>query len=180
MSGSPRTVTAFQGFTKLAAGSPADVARVLRRAVDAGAAHLVVLDDETGNPIDLDLRENASRSVEARAEQPRRGRPRLGVEAREVTLLPRHWAWLAQQPGGASAALRRLVESALREPAAEKRRSRDAAWRAMQALAGDLPGFEEASRALFAGDLPAFRRRIDAWPRDVAAYVGRLASPSLD
>jgi hypothetical protein len=105
------------------------------------------------------------------------GRPRLGVVAREVTLLPRHWEWLATQPGGASVALRRLVEEARRTSASadRARASRDAAYRVMHALGGDLPDFEEASRALFAGDRDRFRLHTAAWPLDVSAHVDRLA-----
>jgi hypothetical protein len=101
------------------------------------------------------------------------------VVPREVTLLPRHWDWLARQRGGASAALRRLVEAASREdPEEPRRRRRDAAYRVMTALAGDLPGYEEALRALYAGDDKRFSAQIKAWPRDVRAYVRRVAAGS--
>ncbi|HMT15841.1 MAG TPA: DUF2239 family protein, partial [Ottowia sp.] len=105
------------------------------------------------------------------------GRPRLGVVAREVTLLPRHWDWLAAQPGGASAALRRLVEDA-RKVHAERDRERAAkerSYRFMSAIAGHLPGFEEASRALFADSAAAFDSRVADWPADVRAYLRWLA-----
>ncbi|WP_186114699.1 DUF2239 family protein [Burkholderia gladioli] len=108
-----------------------------------------------------------------------RGRPRLGVVAREVTLLPRHWNWLAAQPGGASVALRKLVDEARREHGERDRRrlANERAYHFMSALAGDLPGFEEASRALFASDMPGFRDRIEAWPRDLREHLLRLAEP---
>jgi len=111
-------------------------------------------------------------------EAPRVGRPKLGVTAREVTLLPRHWEWLAEQPGGASAALRRLVEEARRTHAGRDaaRRAQEAAHRVMSALAGDLPDYEEALRALYAGDAEAFATRIADWPARVKHYVGRLAA----
>ncbi|PVY80710.1 hypothetical protein C7414_10220 [Cupriavidus alkaliphilus] len=111
------------------------------------------------------------------AEPRGRGRPRLGVVSREVTLLPRHWEWLAAQPGGASVALRKLVEQARRDHAG-KDRSRAASERAyhfMVAIAGDLAGFEEASRALFARDLAGFARQIADWPADVREHALRLA-----
>ena len=100
--------------------------------------------------------------------------------AREVTLLPRQWAWLASQRGGASVALRRLVDEARRASvdADRDRRARDAAYHAMSTLCGDLPGFEEASRALFSGDLDAYRDRIAGWPGDIATYLQRLLQPS--
>jgi hypothetical protein len=108
------------------------------------------------------------------------GRPKLGVTAREVTLLPRHWDWLASQPGGASVALRKLVENALREAEGPDRvrRSREAAYRFMTAVAGDQPGYEEATRMLFAGDWVVFDAAIKAWPSDVRDYARRLAEGS--
>ncbi|ARP83413.1 hypothetical protein CAL12_23070 [Bordetella genomosp. 8] len=104
-----------------------------------------------------------------------RGRPRLGVIAREVTLLPRHWEWLNAQPGGASVALRKLVESGMRDHGLRERDRREAAYRFMSAMAGDMAGFEEATRALFAGDAPAMTRCMASWPDDVRAHALRLA-----
>jgi hypothetical protein len=117
------------------------------------------------------------------ADGPRgRGRPRLGVVAREVTLLPRHWDWLAAQPGGASAALRRLIDSARHADAGRTaaRQAQERAYRAMLALAGDLPGYEDACRALFGGDPDGFAARIADWPADVRAYALELARPDPD
>jgi hypothetical protein len=104
-----------------------------------------------------------------------RGRPKLGVTAREVTLLPRHWEWLAAQPGGASVALRRLVENARRSDAARARAAQEAAYRFINAIAGDQPGYEEALRALFANDLAGFAQRIAAWPPDIRSHALNLA-----
>jgi hypothetical protein len=173
------TFTAFAGHRVVAHGPATDVAR-------AAHAHLpdalLVFDDANGRQVDLDLRGSADDVVArlAPARQPKagRGRPKLGVVAREVTLLPRHWDWLAGQPGGASAALRRLVDQARRHgsSADDARRAQEAAHRVMTALAGDLPGYEEALRALYAGDRPRFDSLIAAWPGDVAAYVSRLTA----
>src|SRR3984957_11907417 len=98
-----------------------------------------------------------------------RGRPKLGVVAREVTLLPRHWEWLATQPGGASVALRKLVEEARRTHADKDkiRKAQERAYHFMSAMAGDLPGFEEATRALFADNRSKFKETIGTWPVDV-------------
>jgi hypothetical protein len=106
-----------------------------------------------------------------------RGRPKLGVVAREVTLLPRHWEWLAAQPGGASVTLRKLIEEARRSGGAQQqaRLAQEAAYRFMSALAGDLPGFEEVTRALFADDRGRFVEHAAQWPADVRAYAARLA-----
>jgi hypothetical protein len=105
------------------------------------------------------------------------GRPRLGVVAREVTLLPRHWEWLGEQPGGASAALRRIVDEARRgsHDKDRVRKAQEAAYRFLSAMAGDLPGFEEANRALFAGDAARFEREVAGWPSDVRDHATTLA-----
>ncbi len=97
-----------------------------------------------------------------------------------MTLAPRHWEWLAAQPGGASAALRRLVEEARRSSGAKDRvrLGQEAAYRFMAAMAGDLPGFEEATRALFAKDRLRFERHVAQWPDDVSAYATKLAEPA--
>ena len=154
--------TAFLGHEVLAEGPLGQVALV---ALDRGA---LVYSDATGRLIDLDPRDWAGA-----APPPRRGRPKLGVVAREVTLLQRHWDWLAAQPGGASATLRRLVEAARKADGGAAER-RDACWRAMNALAGDLPGFEEASRALYAGDTTGFAARIESWPEGLRVYLLRM------
>jgi hypothetical protein len=105
----------------------------------------------------------------------KRGRPKLGVVAREVTLLPRHWEWLARQPGGASVALRKLVEAARKadgEAGAARGRT-EAAYRFMSAMAGDLPGFEDAARSLFASDWDRLQICIQDWPLDLKDEVLR-------
>lgn len=192
-----RTFTAFVGVRRLASGRLIDVAL----AVKAGAAEgdaILAFDDRSGAVVDLDLRgteaditarfaelENAGDAksgVESRADPdgaPRsRGRPKLGVIAREVTLLPRHWEWLASQPGGASQALRRLVDQARRADGGQTRTkaAREAAYRFLSGLAGDLPGFEEVIRALFTGDAKGFADRMTAWPPDIRAHALKLAA----
>jgi hypothetical protein len=162
--------TAFAGFARLCRGTHAEVARAIDERLAAGETRpILVFDDETGSQIEVDLRTLST-------EKPRLagpGRPRLGVVAREVTLLPRHWDWLAAQPGGASVTLRKLVDAARnRDPEAQRARVRqEAAYRFMLAVGGDLPGFEEASRALFAWDLPRLQTLIADWPADVRDYA---------
>lgn len=109
------------------------------------------------------------------------GRPKLGVVAREVTLLPRHWAWLAAQSGGASVALRKLVDQARKDSLTqdERRLSQEASYRFMSAMAGSLAGFEEAARALFAADRPRFEALIAPWPADIRVHLQRLAGAAL-
>ncbi|HTM70342.1 MAG TPA: DUF2239 family protein, partial [Luteimonas sp.] len=110
-----------------------------------------------------------------------RGRPKLGVVAREVTLLPRHWTWLNAQPGGASVALRKLVEAARRGNGDGDRRraGQEAVYRFMHAIAGDQPGFEAAARALFAGDLGKLEDAIADWPHDIREHATMLAARAL-
>lgn len=190
------TCTAFDGHRLLASGALRDVALAVRRAARApDHAPILIFDDATGKSFDIDTR-GSEREVLARlpptppaacddavaAEEPSaprgKGRPRLGVVAREVTLLPRHWEWLNGQPGGASVALRKLVEEARRAHAGQEgqRRARDAAYHFMSAMAGDLPGFEEAARALFAGDGERYAALLRDWPADVRDYALRLAT----
>lgn len=197
--------TAFEGHGLLLSGSLVEVALAVKAALERGALDpLLVFDDATGRVMDLDLRGSKAAIISrltqrppdkteplvsgqvARADpaasdaavlEPRgRGRPKLGVIAREVTLLPRQWDWLAAQPGGASAVLRRLVDDARRDVGAvqQRRAAQEAAYHFMSAMAGDLPGFEEASRALFADDRPRLEQHMSNWPEGIRAYVSRL------
>lgn len=179
---------AFDGVSCLATGEPGDVARRTKEAVDRGVdGPVLVIDEATGEQVDVDFRgtveEVVGRIVSPEPAQPPRGpgRPRLGVVAREVTLLPRHWEWLNSQPGGASVALRKLVEEASRANAEKDRvrKAREASYRFMTALAGNFPGFEEALRALFAGNGRRFEQETEAWPVDVRDHARRLAAPGL-
>lgn len=171
-------VTAFEGDRRLARGPLADVARIVAAAAEPG--RILIFRDDDGRTLDLDLRgppDDVVGRLAPTTEPPPRGpgRPKLGVTAREVTLLPRHWDWLAAQPGGASVALRKLVEAAQRDPAEQGRAARDAAYRFLTTIAGDRPGYEDATRALFAGDADGFRQRMDAWPVDIGAHALALA-----
>ena len=170
---------AFAGAKRVAAAGLGEKAVGAKRALESGdGATVVVFETATGQVVDLDLR-GSDEDVLARyapvAPVARRGRPKLGVVAREVTLLPRHWEWLAGQPGGASIALRKLVEAA-RKGDAEAGQTRvriEAAYKFMSAMAGDLPGFEDAARHLFSGDLDSLRRCIEHWPQDIADQLLR-------
>jgi uncharacterized protein len=187
--------TAFEGMRCLAAGTLSQVAASVWQAVDEGLS-VLIFDDQTGEAVEIDLR-GTVKEVIARLEestpapelaagsdsggQRGPGRPKLGVIAREVTLLPRHWDWLVTQPGGASVALRKLVDEA-RKSSVEKdavRQSQEAAFRFMSALAGNLPGFEEAIRALFAGQQRKFEEITAGWPPDVQKFAGKLARRSF-
>ncbi|WP_242340437.1 DUF2239 family protein [Anaeromyxobacter sp. SG66] len=171
--------TAFAGDRLLASGLRREVLLAVKAHHDAGGGSALVFADATGRQTDFDLRGTPDEVV-ARAEGPLRtgpGRPKLGVVSREISLLPRHWEWLEQQPSGASAALRRLVDEARkREPDRERaRRAREAAGRFMWAMAGDLAGFEEASRALYAGETRRLRTLLRSWPKDVRTHLLALS-----
>jgi uncharacterized protein len=176
--------TAFLGSRRLASGSLVQVALAAKKAIDRGAQQPVLIyNDHTGRAIDIDGR-GSDAEVLARLARPAppdpprgRGRPKLGVIAREVTLLPRHWQWLGSQPGGASVALRKLVESARRtnQKADQRRQRQEAAYHFMSAMAGNLANYEEASRALFADDRARFNDLIAKWPEDVRAHAAHLA-----
>jgi len=177
--------TVFKGFSRIASGKRPQVAVMLKDAPQGDG--LLIFDNETGSQIDLDTRgtpeEISVRYPDQAAPEPRgRGRPRLGVVAREVTLLPRHWDWLGLQPGGASVALRKLVEEARRASGDRDRvrAAQDAAYRFISAIAGNLPGFEEAARALFAYDRRRFGDLIAGWPEDVRDYAIELAFADQD
>ncbi|PKQ38364.1 MAG: DUF2239 domain-containing protein [Actinobacteria bacterium HGW-Actinobacteria-1] len=174
---------AFAGATRLAEGTLADVAiAVIRAASTATTIQPLIFDAETGEQIDVDLRgteEEVRLRLQPVPRTPRPpGRPKLGVVPREVTLLPRHWEWLASQPGGASVTLRKLVDAARKVSgdADQVRHSQEAAYRFMNALAGNEPGFEEATRALFAGDAAGFSALTESWPTDVRDEARRTAA----
>lgn len=180
------TCTAFEDNRRIVSGSRFEVAVAVRACLAKHpAAAVLIFDDDTGRQIDLDLR-GTERDLAARfgggpkindtGRGP--GRPKLGVVAREVTLLPRHWEWLGTQPGGASVALRRLVESARTTHAGPdaRRRAQEAADHFMMAMAGNLPHYEEAARALYAGEQERFTNLTAAWPADLCAHARKLAA----
>ncbi|NTU72437.1 MAG: DUF2239 family protein [Coriobacteriia bacterium] len=179
------SLTVFAGSHAILTGERDAVAYALREMHAAGEQRaILVFDDTTGEQIDIDLREGSASGPPPSSEEPvqrRPGRPKLGVVAREVTLLPRHWEWLNAQPGGASVALRKLVEGARREnvDTDRARRSQEAAFRFMTAIAGNEPGFEEACRALYAGDRRVFNSHAASWPPDVGDYARRLAGDAF-
>lgn len=172
----------FRGHDRVAAGSQLEAALAAHALV--GEAGVLIFGPD-GRLVDFDLSGDTVDLVRRLApaeDAPRgRGRPKLGVTAREVTLLPRHWDWLAAQPGGASVALRKLVEAARKasEGPNRIRAAREAAYRFASAMGGDLPGFEDAMRALFAGDDAAFEARIETWPADVAGQLRTYAAEAF-
>jgi len=192
--------TSFNGHKRIASGSlPVNALAVKHALASDLSSPLLTFCDQTGQVVDIDIRgsdaemlarlppeghqlqgnESAQINSEESSEPRGRGRPKLGVVAREITLLPRHWDWLATQPGGASVTLRKLVDSARRANVDRdrQRRANECAYHFMSTMAGDMAGFEEASRALFANDAAKFRQQTEAWPSDVRDYVRYLAYP---
>ena len=180
---------AFDGDRRIAAGDLREVARAAKQTLDRHRdASVLIFNGVTSHAVDLDFRGSvddvlarlptAANTADAEPPPSRGpGRPKLGVVAREITLLPRHWEWLARQPGGASVAIRKLVEDARRgsEDKDRLREGQEAAYRFMSAMAGNRPYFEEAIRALFAPDPRRFKELIAGWPADVRDHAARLA-----
>lgn len=197
--------TAFLGHTRVGQGALSEVVRLCKPHADASANSLLIFNNSDSSQIEVDFRgslsdvlarlpvpalsnagdgngdEEAAAGPKGDNTRPGRGRPKLGVVAREITLLPRHWEWLKSQPGGASVALRKLVENARKENAQQdqQRAMQDAAYRFMSVMAGSLVGFEEASRALFAGDGEKFVRETEHWPEDVRTHARSLSSAAF-
>ena len=194
---SKHSFTTFDGHRLIAEGPLRVNALALKNALESGSSGpVLIFDNATGRAVEVDTRgtdeevcarltvlfpsheqQAAEESTQEPATPRGRGRPRLGVVPREITLLPRHWEWLDTQPGGASVALRKLVEEARRQTSDKDqvRRAHERAYQFMVTLGGDLPGFEEASRALFANDLIKLKTLLSPWPRDVGDHVLRLA-----
>ncbi len=192
--------TAFEGSRCIASGELTHVARKVKESLDKNSkAAVLIFDDGTSELVEIDFRgtmkdvlkrletqaprgeSNDAPSDNAGGIQRGPGRPKLGVVSREVTLLPRHWEWLGSQPGGASVALRKLVDEARRVSGGKDRvrRSQESAYRFMSAMAGNLPGFEEASRALFAGDRKRFEELAASWPADIRRHSLKLSEAAL-
>lgn len=194
--------TAFRGKHGLASGPLRHVSTRVKEALDQGEDEsILIFNDLDSRPVEVDFRgtleevlqrlppepgtesgtEPGPEPEQARDEQRGPGRPRLGVVAREVTLLPRHWDWLGRQPGGASVALRKLVEAARKTGESQERLrlARESAYRFMSAMAGNEPGFEEATRALFAGQEERFRAMTEPWAPDLRAHALKVAAAAF-
>lgn len=192
--------TAFNGNQLIASGNLLKVARKAKEIIDLdNQASILIFSDDTSELVEVDFRgtakdvlgrlkrataEGKSANLSSVTDQPSPrgpGRPKLGVVSREITLLPRHWDWLNRQPGGASVALRKLVEEARKVNSGKDRvrQSKEVTYRFMSAMAGDFPGFEEATRALFAGDSVRFNSLVDSWPIDIRDHARNLAEAAF-
>jgi uncharacterized protein len=186
---STQKYTAFNGVKLLAHGAlDAVVLKVKRKIQDDETSSILVFSDSTGKQMDFDLSGSESDVLkrleiyvggEATPVSSGPGRPKLGVISREISLLPRHWEWLSTQSGGASATLRRLVDEARKHTTArdEMKRYQERTYKFMSSIAGNLPLYEEALRALFAKDEKKFKEQISDWPRDIKNHALKLAEP---
>lgn len=182
--------TAFAGDQHIASGDLHTVVRHSKAAIDCNTgAPVLIFDNATSRQVEIDFRGDMEQVLNSLSQTPHHeladtppatrgpGRPKLGVIAREVTLLPRHWDWLNTQRGGASVALRRLVEEAKRAnaDADRTRQAMESLDRFMHVMAGDLPGYEEATRRLYRKDRETFEHIIASWPASIRAHVQLLA-----
>ncbi len=189
---------AFEGFCLIASGTLGVVAAKTKKVIDRGEkAPVLIFDNTTGEQIEVDFRGDVSDVVKSLPQPPFTpavaeniepsaaargpGRPKLGVEAHEVTLLPRHWEWLRRQSGGASVALRKLVNEASRanEGKDRIRAAQGATYRFLSSIGGNLTGFEEVTRALFAGDGARFQQLTETWPKDIRNYGRQMATAAF-
>jgi hypothetical protein len=189
--------TAFEGPRRIAAGDLMHVAVIVKEHFQAKPVEgVLIFDDATSQLVDVDFRgtvdevrnrippqDKKSEAIEplpaSDIDGPRGpGRPKLGVVAREVTLLPRHWDWLNTQTGGASVVLRKLVEEARRASVGRDRirLAQEASYRFMSAALSGEANFEEATRALFAENRPVFDSLIAPWPVDLQDYLIKLSN----
>jgi hypothetical protein len=195
-----KSLTAFKSNQLIASGNLLKVAGKAKEIIDQDdQVSILIFNDETSELVEVDFRgstkdvlgrlktaiaegesSNASSDTDKRSQRGP-GRPKLGVVSREITLLPRHWDWLNSQPGGASVALRKLVEEARKVNRGKDkvRHSQEVAYRFMSAMAGDFPGFEEATRALFAGDSERFNSMVASWPIDIRDHARKLAKDAF-
>jgi hypothetical protein len=187
---------AFEGDVCIASGDLRAVARVAKEVLDRRQQAAILVFDASSGPVELDFRGSVedvlarlseaggtAAASEAAIATPRGpGRPKLGVVAREVTLLPRHWEWLARQSGGASVALRRLVDEARRTGKDKDRirHAQEAAYRFIAAMGENKPHYEEVARALFARDAERFEAWTSHWPADVRDHARRLAATAFE
>lgn len=180
------TYTVFLGQQRLLTAPLPEVLTYLKTKLERdGQGPLLVFNDQTGRVVDFNLTGSLDEVLARETPAPAKtgpGRPKLGVVSREVSLLPRHWDWLESHPNGASAALRRLIDEARKaDPAAERRRMAILPTdRFLTVIGGDLPGSEDASRALYAGDGATFQQLVREWPEDIRLHALHLAAPAFE
>ncbi len=188
-----QSYTAFDGQKLIFQGTLEEVVlKVKKRQQAYPNGSLLVFSDATGKQMDFDLRGSEKEILQRletfispnlktpSASGP--GRPKLGVVAREVSLLPRHWEWLSTQSEGASGTIRRLIDSArtATTPASRLKQYQERTYKFMEAIAGNLPGYEEALRALYSKNKTKFKDHISSWPQDVRTHASELANPVFD
>lgn len=177
------TFTAFDAHSLIAYGDLAEVVLKIKGSIGkASISTILIFSDITGKTIDFNFhgskqeilkRLEVYTSVQDAEPSSGPGRPKLGVVSREVSLLPRHWEWLATQRGGASATIRTLIEDTMKKASAGQsaKQIQDRVYQIMSVLAGDLSDYEEALRAMYKKDKKSFLGYIEGWPKDVQNYL---------
>jgi hypothetical protein len=200
-----RRCTAFADTRQIASGDLIDVARATKRFMEVDPSLTILIFDDNSELVEIDFRgtqnevvdriqeqqanllaapskddseDSATVAAKSSSEKQGPGRPKLGVVSKEVTLLPRHWEWLAAQPGGASVTLRKLIDAARKQDdvPSRERKTQEITYKFMSAMAGNEVNFEEATRALFAGESKRFAELIEPWPQDLRSHIQRLLS----
>lgn len=183
-----QSYTAFDGHKLLTQGPLEDVVLKLKRHLKSNPnSSPLVFSDSSGKQMDFDMHGTEKEVLQklhiyrgtdgAPTLNQGPGRPKLGVVAREISLLPRHWEWLSTQSGGASATLRRLVDETKKTSFGKDlvKQAQERTYKYMSAIAGDLPNYEEALRALYKKDKALFKTQISDWPSDIKEYAKTLS-----
>lgn len=165
--------TAFRGDTRIITDSLFNVALALQKQSEM---NVLVFNDQTGQQIDLDLSgsEDDLKQRYTEVEYVKKvGRPKLGVISREITLQQKHWNWLDQQSSSASAVIRKLIDKELNDPSSESNimLAKQAIDHFMLAMLGNMPNYEEATRALYQGNKSHFLALIHNYPKDLKVYL---------
>lgn len=190
-----QTCTAFEGIRCIASGSLPEVVKKVKKVIDEGEPRsILIFEDSTSELVEVDFRgtlKDVLQKLDVRTtseplnKEPEKqlgpGRPKLGVVSREVSLLPRHWDWLNAQPGGASVALRKLVDAArhINRNRDKVRRAQEVTFRFMSAMAGNRPDFEEAARALFRANSENFQKYVEPWPPDIRNHIFKISTAAF-
>lgn len=174
--------SAFSGSRLLATGPLPVVLAAAYPFRDNSPSPLLIFSHTDGHQADFNwqgtLEEVIARASPA-AVRTGPGRPKLGVVSTEVTLLPRHWDWLNSQPARASGTIRRLVDQAMAREAGNEKRRREVLGTILWALAGNEPGFEEASRALYSGNIERLKTLVSAWSGSLGEFVSWWVSGQM-
>lgn len=183
------TYTAFDNTSIIAHGSLRDVILKTKKILGKSEnSSFLIFSDSTGKTIDFNFQGTEKEILkrleifvsnsDEKIELARPGRPKLGVISREISLLPRHWEWLATQSSGASSSIRNLIEDAIKKSTSKVslKQQQEKVYRVMTTLAGDLDGYEEAIRSLYKRDRESFIKFTKGWSKDLRSYLEKLTN----